>query len=299
MLWFVLVVVLLIIGIIVLLTYIRLLKKDIKYITSQIKSSKGDFTSIKVSSLDKTLDDLALQINKSYDLCNIKNIKIINDEKELRGRIANISHDLRTPLTSIMGYLELLREEDLSGEEKKEYFDIITKRTKVLQNLINSFYDLSRIQSNENKLNLKSLNLTTLLSENLVSFFNEFKEKGIEPNIYIEEDLPNIISDESSVSRIFSNLLNNIIKHGEQEVYIELKKDGNTIISQFTNATSNLNEEDIELIFNSFYTKNPTRNDENTGLGLYIVKTLVEKLGNKVEANLKDGKLSIIIYWCI
>ncbi|MFA9398337.1 MAG: sensor histidine kinase [Clostridiaceae bacterium] len=289
--------ILLMIVIVILLTYIVLIKKDIRYISSQIEKSHGNYTTIKMETLDKNLDKLTLQINDLYDSCNKKNIEIVNEEKELRKRIASISHDLRTPLTSIIGYLQLLKEKETTRFEKDKYFDIITKRTKILQDLIGSFYDLSRIESEENKFNLKKVNLKDILSENLAVFYNEFKDKKIEPNICIEEDIPYVISDERSVSRIFSNLLNNIVKHGGQDVTINLRKENNSIISEFINDAKDLNDEDIKLIFNSFYTKNPNRNDENTGLGLYIVKTLTEKLGNKIEAKIDDGMLNIKIIW--
>ncbi|WP_461204755.1 sensor histidine kinase [Clostridium sp. DL1XJH146] len=289
----------LIIIMVILLAYIILIKRDIKYVSNQIKWCDGDFTTIRMKTLDKELEELVININNSYELCNKKNIEVINKEIELRKRIANISHDLRTPLTSMMGYLELLKEERVTIDEKNKYLEIITKRTEVLQALIHNFYDLSRIELDEEKFDLKSLNLREILSESIVIFYNEFQDNNINPVINIEEDIPNIISDENAVSRIFSNLINNILKHGEKEVFISLRKDKNGITSEFTNAAPNLNDKDIELIFNSFYTKNPTRNDENTGLGLYIVKTLVERLGNKIDAKLIDGMITVKITWII
>lgn len=293
------IIVILIIINIAVLTYAFLIKYDIRYMAKQIEKNKWEYTTIKMKSLDKDLEELVKQINELYDACNRKNINVINKEKELRGKIANISHDLRTPLTSIMGYLELLKDKNIQEIEKKRYFNIVIGRTKILQNLISSFYSLSLIESDDKKFNLKSINLKNILVENIAFYYNEFKYKNIEPKIVIDDNLPNIISDEEAVTRIFINLLNNILKHAKQDVIIKLIKQDNKIVSEFINRTDNLDEEDILHIFDSFFIKDYSRNNENTGLGLYIVKTLTEKLGNTIEAKLNNDMLSIKIIWII
>ena len=219
------------------------------------------------------------------------------NEEELRASIANMSHDLRTPLTSIMGYLQMARLEEVSEGEKNEYRDIVENRTKSLQQLISSFYDLSRIEGNEYNFNYKKVNLKNILCENIAAFYNDFINNNINPIIEVDETIRDIISDEGAITRIFTNLIGNIIKHGESYVKITLKQKDDVIITEFINKTTDLTEENVDKLFKRFYTVDKSRSDRNTGLGLYITKVLVEKLGYSINATLKNEELIIQILW--
>ena len=208
-----------------------------------------------------------------------------------------MSHDLRTPLTSIMGYLQMIKSEKASDTDKKEYMDIVEKRTKSLQELISSFYDLSRIEGNEYNFNYKKVNLSNVLCENIAVFYNDFINNNIEPVIEIEEGIKEIISDEGAITRIFSNLIGNMIKHGENYVKISLKQENDIIITEFTNKATGLTQESVDKLFERFYTVDNSRSDRNTGLGLYITKVLVEKLGYNITAKLDNENLKIKIVW--
>ena len=210
-----------------------------------------------------------------------------------------MSHDLRTPLTSIMGYLQMVRLENVSENDKKEYMGIVEKRTKSLQQLISSFYDLSRIEGNEYNFDYKKINLSNILCENIALFYNDFINNNIEPIIEIDENIKEIISDESAISRIFSNLIGNMIKHGENFVKIGLNQKDDVIITEFINKATDLTQENVDKLFERFYTVDKSRSDRNTGLGLYITKVLVEKLGYNINANLRDNNLIISIAWKI
>ena len=218
-------------------------------------------------------------------------------EEELRASIANMSHDLRTPLTSIMGYLQMIRLENISENDKNEYMDIVEKRTKSLQQLISSFYDLSRIEGNEYNFQYKKVNLNNILCENIAIFYNDFINNNIEPIIEIDEDIKEIISDEGAITRIFSNLIGNMIKHGENFVKITLKQEEDVIITEFINKATELTEENVDKLFERFYTVDKSRSDRNTGLGLYIAKVLVEKLGYNITATIGNENLVIKIIW--
>ena len=239
------------------------------------------------------------RINLLYDGRQKVNSEKKKVEEDLRASISNMSHDLRTPLTSIMGYMQLVRSPRITEKEKEEYMDIIESRTKYLQTLISSFYELSRIEGNEYKFNYKKINLSALLCENIASFYNDFMENGIDPIIEIDEKVRDIIADENAVNRIFANLINNVLKHGESFVKITLKEDGNKIVTEFINGASDLSEEDVEKIFERFYTADKSRSDRNTGLGLSITRSLVTQLGHEIKAKSEDGKLVISITWNI
>jgi signal transduction histidine kinase len=294
MMWLIIV---LTIIIIVLLTFIFRYKYDIKYISKQIVNSKGEYCNLRMNTLNKDLEKLVISINDLYETNQKINMKMKQNEKKLRLSISNMSHDLRTPLTSIMGYVQLIKDNNLSEEEKVKYINIVERRTENLQSLITSFYDLSRIESYEYKFELKAINLGNILCETIALFYNDFAYNDIEPNINIEENISPIICDEKAVMRIFSNLLNNMLKHGEKNINISLKKEDNHIVTEFTNNAPNLKIEDVEHIFDRFFTSDVTRSDKNTGLGLSITKALVEQLGYKIEAILVDGILNIKITW--
>lgn len=283
--------------IVILLFYIFRYKRNIKYISDQILDSKAEYTSIRTRTLDKDTEKLVISINDLYEKNQKRYIEVEHKEEELRSSIANLSHDLRTPLTSIMGYIQLIKNDKSTNEDKEKYLNIVDRRTQTLQTLITSFYELSRVESSEYKFDLKAINLSGLLCETIALYYEEFVKNNIEPKIKVTENISQIIADEEAVMRIFSNLINNIIKHGEGNVTIELKEDEDYLVTEFRNYAPNLNEEQVAHIFERFFTADLARSDKNTGLGLSITKAFVEQLGNKIEANITEGILTIKVTW--
>lgn len=283
--------------IIILIAVIIGYKREFRRISKQINNNLDEYVNIKTKSVDKDIESLVENINLIFDskqrIVAEKNKK----EEELRASISNMSHDLRTPLTSIMGYLQMARLEEASEEEKNEYIDIVENRAKSLQQLISSFYDLSRIEGNEYNFNYKKVNLKNILCENIASFYNEFINNNINPIIEVDESIGDIISDEGAITRIFTNLIRNMIKYGESYVKITLKQKDDVIITEFINKTKDLTEENVDKLFERFYTVDKSRSDSNTGLGLYITRVLVEKLGYSINSTLKNEELTIRILW--
>ena len=283
--------------IIVLIAIIIGYKREFRRINEEITNNLDEYINIKTKSVDKDVENLVQNINLIFDSKQKVVAEKKKNEEELRASITNMSHDLRTPLTSIMGYLQMIRSEKASETDKKEYMDIVEKRTRSLQQLISSFYDLSRIEGNEYNFNYKKVNLSNVLCENIALFYNDFINNSIEPVIEIEEGIKEIISDEGAITRIFSNLIGNMIKHGENFVKITLKQENDVIITEFINKATGLTQENVDKLFDRFYTVDNSRSDRNTGLGLYITKILVEKLGHNIKANLKEDNLVISITW--
>ena len=283
--------------IIVLVAIIIGYKREFRRINKEITNNLDEYVNIKTKSVDKDVEILVQNINLIFDSKQKVVAEKKKNEEELRASITNMSHDLRTPLTSIMGYLQMIRSEKASETDKKEYMDIVEKRTRSLQQLISSFYDLSRIEGNEYNFNYKKVNLSNVLCENIALFYNDFINNSIEPVIEIEEGIKEIISDEGAITRIFSNLIGNMIKHGENFVKITLKQENDVIITEFINKATGLTQENVDKLFDRFYTMDNSRSDRNTGLGLYITKILVEKLGHNIKANLKEDNLVISITW--
>lgn len=275
------------------------LRKSIKGVTNSLSHINSTKTNSKVliSSTDNEVRALAMEINKSLEEKNHTEEKYKRMDHELRQAIANISHDLRTPLTSIMGYMQLIEDESLPQAERKEYINIVKQRSKALQMLIGGFYDLSRLEAKEYKFELKTLNLYNILGDITVSYYNDFVNNGIEPDINLDENIKPIIGDENAVRRIFSNLIQNILKYGKNNVSISLKQSNGYISTIFKNDAPDLNDKDAAHLFERFFTGDRARTGKSTGLGLAIAKQLVEQMGHKIEAKLEEGSLSIEIRW--
>lgn len=286
---------------IVLLIIFILKTKEINRLTLELKklNREGKIEKLRLSLPNKNIENLVVEINTLID--DKRKIENIYKEKdmELREAIANMSHDLRTPLTSIMGYVYLLNDDKLNKEERKEYLRIIEKRSLVLNDLITNFYGLSRIQADQYEIKFEPVNLELVLGEIIAAFYETLDYKFGEPEINIEEGLGPVLGDKQALNRIFTNLIENIIKHGEGEVKISLKKKNKYIVMEFSNKAEDLESKDVNRIFEKFFTKDRMRTGQNTGLGLAIVKLLVEKQGQKIEAKKGGNRLIINIIWSL
>ncbi|XZH50810.1 sensor histidine kinase [Clostridium perfringens] len=285
----------------VLLIIFILKTKEINRLTLELKklNRDGKIEKLRLSLPNKNIENLIVEINTLID--DKRKMENIYKEKdmELREAIANMSHDLRTPLTSIMGYVYLLNDDKLDKEERKEYLKIIEKRSLVLNDLITNFYGLSRIQADQYEIKFEPVNLELVLGEIIAAFYETLDYKFGEPEINIEEGLGPVLGDKQALNRIFTNLIENIIKHGEGEVKISLKKKNKYIVMEFSNKAEELEPKDVNRIFEKFFTKDRMRTGQNTGLGLAIVKLLVEKQGQKIEAKKVGNRLVINIIWSL
>lgn len=286
---------------IVLLIIFILKTKEINRLTLELKklNREGKIEKLRLSLPNKNIENLIVEINTLID--DKRKMENIYKEKdmELREAIANMSHDLRTPLTSIMGYVYLLNDDKLDKEERKEYLKIIEKRSLVLNDLITNFYGLSRIQADQYEIKFEPVNLELVLGEIIAAFYETLDYKFGEPEINIEEGLGPVLGDKQALNRIFTNLIENMIKHGEGEVKISLKKKNKYIVMEFSNKAEDLESKDVNRIFEKFFTKDRMRTGQNTGLGLAIVKLLVEKQGQKIEAKKVGNRLVINIIWSL
>lgn len=284
---------------IIFLTQLLFTRKQIKNITEQLRSYNMGKTNkkIDITILDKRIENIASEINNLIDLHAQSNSEKKSAERELRQAVANMSHDLRTPLTSILGYIQLIESHEVTKEEKKEYLAVAKDRTKRLQILLNDFFELSIIESVDHSLKFENLKMNSIVEETVMNLYDQFNERQIVPNIQIPQEKISIIADESAVKRVVENLTINAIKYSSANVAITLEKNNSNISLIIGNDVKSLTEKDVELFFDRFYTADQTRSGKGTGLGLSIAKSLIEKMNGKLSAELKDGWLYMKCDW--
>ena len=245
-------------------------------------------TLIDLSTRDPYMRKLAADINVQLRLLRREHHRYQQGDLELKEAVTNISHDLRTPLTAINGYLDLLDREDKS-ENVQRYLYQIKNRTESLKQLTKELFRYSVVTSSQ-KLNLESVDLVRALEESLLSFYGVMEEKGIQPEIELPEEPVFRELDAGAVSRIFSNIIGNALKYSDGDLSVVM--DGNETIT-FANTAHNLNAVTTGRLFDRFYTVEASRN--STGLGLSIAKLLVERMGGSIEASYDNNKLQIKI----
>lgn len=282
-------------SVILLISYVFHLKVQIRSIGKQLENILEGKTEkkIDISLLDKDIEYLAGNINRNINFQKQLIIEVLRDEQKLKDSIANISHDLRTPLTSIMGYLQLLEKSELS-EKQREKINILKKKSEILQNLVTSFFEITVIENNNIHINLEKINLNNFLSDALLQNIVYFKEAGIEPIF----DLPNttifIEADKIVLQRIVQNLISNVLKYGSSYVKISLTGKENVELS-FANKVKNPEKIDVNLLFEKFYIADRSRSSGSTGLGLSIVKLLAKKINAKAHAEIEEDILTLKI----
>lgn len=244
----------------------------------------------------KASEELLSEVNSLLVSMEEERSDFRSREKALRQQIANVSHDLRTPLTSILGYLQLMESGKLTEEERREYLDIIKGRAQVLQGLITSFYDLSRLEAGEYAIGRERVDLNEVIGELLAAFYDEL-ESHFEVTVELPEDLPTVWGDRAAITRVYTNLIRNALEHGSGILAVSARAEGSEVVTRFENGGAELKAEDISKVFDRFYTSDQTRSGRNTGLGLAIVKVLTEQMEGRVKAELTIDHFSVILYW--
>lgn len=285
------IIIILSIALAVMLTLCVLQKKEINSITKQLRELKNKDTNAIISSQNGTADKLITEINAL--LKEMREIKISYHQKNhaLEQMMTNISHDLRTPLTSAMGYINLIQHSELSEEEKSRELAIIEKRLIRLEELINSFFELSQIVSGGKEPERSEINLVSVLEEAIVHYYDDYCDRGRQIIFECEHRKLIFLSNQNMLLRIFDNLINNALKHGMGDLTIIVEAAENLRIT-FTNKLIS-NELDIEHIFDEFYTTDISRTKGNTGLGLAIAKQFTQMLGGDIRAS-QNGELFIL-----
>nr|WP_218096128.1 HAMP domain-containing sensor histidine kinase [Paenibacillus solanacearum] len=281
------------------LTRFYLLKKEIKSATKQLRqyNSKKTGKKIDMAYYDKDFEKLAVEINHQIDSTVQAHADKRHKENELKQAIANISHDIRTPMTSILGYIQFLESDDLPSATGKQYITTIKTGALRLKALLEDFFELSLIESEDYSLKLEKIKLNQLILEVLVGFYDPFIQHNLEPELQIPEEEISIIADPSAVKRVVENLIINAITHSDGNVSIRLERSHSSVQLTVSNAVSRLSENDLGFLFDRFYKSDKTRSEKGTGLGLSIAKSLMIKMQGKLTSKLVDNKLIMTCEW--
>lgn len=267
---------------------IYLLKKSAREITNQLdeKLSEDTNTLIDISSGDRDIRRLADNLNSQLKILRAEHIRCQQGDMELKNAVMNISHDLRTPITAIGSYLDLLEK----NPEKSQYIKIIRERTENLNQLTEELFRYSVITSPEYRDITETLTVNSVLEESILTYYATLQEHGIVPKIDIT-DKPVIRNiSRNALNRVFANLLNNAVKYSNGDLCISMSADGVII---FANKSVELSEVQTERLFDRFYTIENAR--KSTGLGLSIARVLVEQMNGSISAEYCGNTLFIII----
>ena len=276
--------------------------KYIKFLSSEVKVIKDeDFgKTIEVRGQDElaelcsSINNMSLELREKID--NEK--KIEQNKNEL---ITNVSHDLRTPLTSILGYVDLLKQNGFEDKEKfVEYISIIDERSKSLNTLINELFEYTKLNSHDIKLNYSTVEICSLVEQLSGEYSLIFKKEGLELISEIPEEDIFVDIDIQMIVRALENLLINAKKYSvrNSQVLVKLLQESNDIVISVENKVENISQDDLDNLFERFYKVDKARKTgDSTGLGLSIVKRVVELHKGLVKAELINGviKFKIIL----
>ena len=245
-------------------------------------------TLICISSRDRYLRRLAGEINAQLRCLRRERHRFYQGDLELKEAITNISHDLRTPLTAIHGYLELLDKEQLPGPAA-HYFTMIRSRCRVLEQLTEELF-LYSVATSVQELSPEWLDLNRALEESLLSSYETLRQRKITPDISLPRRRIRRFLDPGALSRILGNIISNAVKYSDGDFSVTLSEDGSI---RFSNSARRLSAVTAGRLFDRFYTVETGRN--STGLGLSIARLLTERMGGSIRAEFSDGRLSIVL----
>lgn len=282
----------LLIIIVLLIIKICLMKKSAREISESFldRLTEDTNTLIDISSRDRHMRKLAQEINIQLNKLKEERHRFQQGDRELKDAVTNISHDLRTPLTAVCGYLDLLEREETS-EDAGRYLAVIRSRTEILRQLTEELFRYSVFTSAADKAPGEPVILNRLLEDSISAFYAALKQRGITPRITLPEEKIRRTLSRSACSRLFGNLISNALKYSDGDLEITLKDTGEII---FSNHASRLDRIQVERLFDRFYTVE-TASSLSNGLGLSIARTLTEQMGGAISAGYEDGILRICI----
>lgn len=270
--------------------------RQIQDICRQLSFLMEQDSNIRISSqiscggLGKLVDILNMIVKERREIRK----KYIDKESYLSDVYTNLSHDIRTPLTSLDGYIQLL-EECESKEEQKRYLWIARERIHSLKEILEELFTFSKLKNETYQLELTCCCINRILKQTIFSYYDDWTKLGIEPELDIEESPIYMEGNEQALFRVFQNVMKNAIDHGQHKIGISLNSSQEMVCVQICNQICNLEEIEINQVFERFYKADVSRSKNSTGLGLSIAKEFVLRMNGIIEAQMKGQEFSIIM----
>lgn len=266
------------------------LKQRIYSVSKQLDNDNNSLITIQLG--DDELETLVRKINLMIENDHEAKVEISKEQAALKQAIADISHDIRTPLTSIVGYLQLAQRAS-ENEEQRTNIDIALERARYCSTLVNDFFELSIIDANGCEPVMEKVDVNDLICELILANYPNFEAKGITPH-FKEAGKPVYAQvDRKMLARVLQNLISNGIKYGDGALDFILTSDYAVHIS-ISNSVGN-QEIDTERLFDKFYRANRARTADGAGIGLYICKQFVQAMEGSISASVHEGRLMISI----
>lgn len=274
----------------VLMVKVCLMKKSAGEIKEKLEEKlKTDTnTLIDISGADRDMRNLAASLNAQLQKLQEERHRFCQGDLELKDAVTNISHDLRTPLTAISGYLDLLEREETS-ERVRQYLAQIADRTDVMRQFAEELFDYS-VAASIKEMEVEKLCMNSVLEESIASFYGAVVQRGIAPSIAITDVRVERMLNKSALVRIFGNIISNAIKYSDGDLSIRMDGDG---MITFSNAAKRLDAVEVGKLFDRFYTVEAARG--STGLGLSIARMLTKQMGGEITAGYENGRLVIMV----
>ncbi|MCB6414987.1 HAMP domain-containing histidine kinase [Faecalimonas umbilicata] len=267
---------------------------QIKNVKSQISFLNQHETNMLITSDKKSgcVAELADELNTLLEQTAALRKEIADNESHLKDTVINLSHDIRTPLTSMDGYFQLLLKSD-DPEERQRYATVISDRLSSLKEMLDELFTYAKLTNRAYEVVLSSCAVNEILLSVLFSFYKDIKQRGIEPLIDVPEQDVFIQGNEPALRRIFQNILRNCIEHGNEHLSVCLINLVETVQISFENDYQMQEPIDINKVFDRFYKADEARSKTSTGLGLSIAKELVERLNGSIAGTVQDGRFII------
>ena len=275
---------------------ILLIRKELRSVSDQMEALVSGRTEkmIDISFADSEIERLAGLLNRYNDMQRMIAASAVRDEEHLKDAVANISHDLRTPLTVMLGHLQLIDRSGLTKEQTRR-IDIVIGKAQHMKDLVETFYEYSLINTSEYEMKEEKINVSNLLIDLISDNAPALEAKGLAVNVDVPEHSVYLMADRNAISRIVQNLLTNAIRYASGSVGISLSEDGDGVGLSVSNPVTDPEQIEADRLFERFYTGDASRRSGGTGLGLAVVKELVQKSGGKVSAECRNGELVITL----
>ena len=284
--------VIVVLSILVITLFLRVvaINNEIDYISRDFGDILEKDTNIllSLSSGERSLKRLVDSLNKEIKVLLSLKREYSKGIFDIKKSAENIAHDIRTPLTAVKGYVNLLEKEDLS-EEGRKYLEIIKSRVDYMKDMTEELF-LSLSMKSRGVVTLSDIDAKSILEEALVSYLVEFEKKDIIPRVVTPKDKVIIKADSKALYRIYVNIISNALKYGEGDFVVEMKGNGDTV---FSNYAPGMDKIEAARLLDRYYTISDAK--ASSGIGLFISKEMVEEMGGKLGGDLLDQRLYISI----